>query len=91
MAKNVSITPYNKRIVVKRLEAPTVSSGGIIIPEAAKEKPKTGTVVAVASGIVDLQVGDTVLFTAFAGTEVKHQNEVYLILNADDVLAIVGK
>ena len=89
----------NDKIVVQRLEAEETTKGGIVLPDAAKEKPKEGVVVAVGSGrlltngeraSLQLQEKDRVLFTSYAGTEVKVDGEEYLIMNEDDVLAVVG-
>ncbi len=92
------IKPLGNRIVVKRQEA-MATKGGILLPEAAKEKPKLGTVVAVGAGQIDdkgkrqsldLKVGDEVLFSSFAGTEYKSDDVEYLILSEEDVLGIFG-
>lgn len=93
------IKPLGKRILVKRVKA-QASKGGILLPESAQEKPKQGDVVAVGPGSfskegelekVELSVGDKVLFSAYAGTEVKteDQDSEYLIMSQDDVLAVV--
>lgn len=98
MAK-INLRPLNDKIVVQRLEAEGTTKGGIVLPDAAKEKPKEGVVVAVGSGrlltngeraSLQLQAKDRVLFTSYAGTEVKVDGEEYLIMNEDDVLAVVG-
>ena len=98
MAK-INLRPLNDKIVVQRLEAEETTKGGIVLPDAAKEKPKEGVVVAVGSGSLltngeraslQLQEKDRVLFTSYAGTEVKVDGEEYLIMNEDDVLAVVG-
>ena len=98
MAK-INLRPLNDKIVVQRLEAEETTKGGIVLPDAAKEKPKEGVVVAVGSGrlltngeraSLQLQAKDRVLFTSYAGTEVKVDGEEYLIMNEDDVLAVVG-
>lgn len=92
------IKPLGKRVLVKRAEA-TVTKGGILLPDSAQEKPKQGEVVAVGPGELkddgnviplDLKVGDRILFGAFAGTEVKTEEEVdYLLMSEEDVLAVV--
>lgn len=98
MAKT-SLRPLNDKIVVRRLEAEETTKGGIVLPDAAKEKPKEGVIVAVGTGRLlsngdraELQVkaDNRVLFTSYAGTEVKVDGEEFLIMNEDDVLAIVG-
>jgi chaperonin GroES len=92
------ITPLNDKILVKRLEAEEKTKGGIIIPDTAKEKPKEGKVVSVGQGKLlengkrasfQVKANDKVLFTSYAGTEVKLDGEEYLIMNEEDVLAII--
>lgn len=94
----MKIRPLHDRILIQRLEEEDVTSGGIIIPDSAKEKPVEGKVVAVGPGKVndagkhiDLQVknGDIVLFSKYGGTDVRHDGTDYLILREDDVLGIV--
>jgi len=91
------LKPLGNKLVVQRKEAIT-TKGGILLPEAAKEKPRQGTVVAVGPGkmdekgkvnALDVKVGDQVLFSSYAGTEYKAEEQEYLILSEDDVLAIV--
>ncbi|MGY0374426.1 co-chaperone GroES [Clostridium sp. JNZ J1-5] len=91
------IKPLGDRVVIKRLEAEETTKSGIVLPGSAKEKPQEAEVVAVGpGGIVDgkevrmeLKVGDKVLFSKYAGTEVKIDGEEYTILRQDDILAIV--
>lgn len=92
------IRPLNDKIVVKRLEAEEKTKGGIVLPDTAKEKPKEGRVVSVGDGKVlengkrsTLQVkeNDRVIFSSYAGTEVKLGGEEFLILEEGDVLAVV--
>ena len=96
----MKLQPLHDRIVVKRSEEEEVSKGGIIIPETAKEKPIQGKVLAVGTGRVledggvvplDVKKGDTVLFSRYAGSEVKIEGEELLIMREDDVLAVVEK
>lgn len=96
----ISIKPLVDRIVVKQLEAEQTTASGLVIPGAAKEKPQEGEVVAVGPGrvddngnriAVDVNVGDTVIFSKFGGTEVKYLGEEYLILELRDVLAVVER
>ena len=98
MAK-LKIRPLGDKVLVKRLEAETKTAGGIVLPDTAKEKPKRGVVQAVGEGkLLDngkrtqLQVnkGDEVLFTSYAGTEIKIDGEEYLIMGEEDILAILG-
>ncbi|WP_437768350.1 co-chaperone GroES [Sorangium sp. So ce281] len=93
----MKIRPLQDRIVVKRVESETKTKGGIIIPDAAKEKPIEGRVVAVGNGKVlkdgkvrplDVKVGDKVLFGKYSGTEVKLDGEEHVLIREDDVLAV---
>lgn len=92
------IRPLYDRLVVKRIEEESTTSGGIIIPDSAKEKPASGRVIAVGNGKitkdgkvrpVDVTAGSRILFGKYAGTEVKIDGEDHLILREDDVLAVV--
>jgi chaperonin GroES len=94
----MKIKPLQDRIIVKRLEEEEKTKGGIIIPDAAKEKPQEGKVIAVGDGKVldngqkfalTVKVGDKVLFGKYSGTEIKIDGEEHLILREDDVLGIV--
>jgi chaperonin GroES len=93
------IKPLSNRVLVKRSKA-QVSKGGIILPETAQEKPKEGAVVAVGPGARDeegkvhplnVKIGDRVLFSSYAGTEVKNADseEEYLILTEEDILGVL--
>ncbi|MCD6533724.1 MAG: co-chaperone GroES [Deltaproteobacteria bacterium] len=95
----MNIRPLQDRIIVKRLEEEEKTAGGIIIPDAAKEKPMQGEVMAVGNGKVtedgkvlplDVKVGDKILFGKYAGTEVKLDGEDYLIMREDDVLGVLS-
>jgi chaperonin GroES len=98
-ATKVSIKPLEDRIVVQANEAETTTASGIVIPDTAKEKPQEGTVLAVGPGRfengtrlpLDIQVGDTVIYSKYGGTEVKYNNEEYLVLSSRDVLAVIEK
>ena len=92
------IKPINDKVLVKRLEAESKTKGGIVLPDAAKEKPKEGKVVAVGTGKLQkngertkfqVKAGDRVIFSPYAGTEVKVEGEEVLLINEDDILAIV--
>jgi len=97
----VGIKPLEDRIVVQTSEAETTTASGIVIPDTAKEKPQEGTVLAVGPGRfdesgskripLDVQVGDTVLYSKYGGTEVTYGGEDYLVLSARDVLAVIEK
>jgi len=94
----MNVVPLNDKIVVKRLEAESTTAGGIVLPDSAKEKPKQGRVVSLGDGkrledgkraAFQVKEGDRVLFTSYAGSEVKIGPEEYLIMTEDDILAIV--
>ena len=95
----MKIRPLHDRIIVKRIEEQEVKKGGIIIPDTAKEKPQEGKVIAVGTGKVtedgrkiplDVKAGDRILFGKYSGSEVKVEDEEYLILKEEDVLGIIG-
>jgi chaperonin GroES len=98
-ATKVRLKPLEDRIVVQANEAETTTASGIVIPDTAKEKPQEGTVLAVGPGRfengtrlpLDIQVGDTVIYSKYGGTEVKYNNEEYLVLSSRDVLAVIEK
>jgi chaperonin GroES len=92
------IRPLGEKVLLKRIEAESMTSGGIVLPDSAKEKPKRGRVRAVGDGkLLDtgerskLQVkkGDEVLFTSYAGTEIKVDGEELLIMDEENILAVV--
>jgi chaperonin GroES len=95
----MNLKPLDDRIVVKPNEAETQTASGLVIPDTAKEKPQQGVVLAVGPGKraetsgeiipVDIEVGQTVLYSKYGGTEVSANGEDVLVLNARDVLAIV--
>ena len=90
---NITIKPLADRVLVEPMEAETTTASGIIIPDAAKEKPQKGIVVAVGPGTKDesmtVSVGDQVLYGKYAGTELKLDGNDYLIMRESDILAIV--
>ena len=85
--------PINDRVVVQPAPAEKKTSGGIIIPDTAKEKPQKGKVIAVGPGKDDVSMtvkkGDTVLYGKYAGQELHHKGEDYLIMREDDILIIL--
>ena len=95
----ISIKPLEDRIVVKANEAEQKTASGLVMPDTAKEKPQEGTVMAVGPGRfengvrlpLDIKEGDVVLYSKYGGTEVKYNNEEYLVLSSRDVLAIIAK
>jgi chaperonin GroES len=95
----MDIRPLHDRLIVRRLEEGEQHVGGIIIPDAAKEKPQRGTVIAAGNGKVnddgtrvplDVKVGDVILFGKYTSPEVKLDGEEYLIMREDEVLAVIG-
>ncbi|UCD40996.1 MAG: co-chaperone GroES [Chloroflexota bacterium] len=95
---SISIKPLGNRVVVEPIEQEEVTSGGIVLPETAKEKPQNGKVLAVGPGErdddgkripMDVKEGDTVLFAKYSGTEIKLDGKKVLILRESDLLAIV--
>ena len=94
-----NIKPLGDRVLVKPAEVKETKKGGIIIPDTVKEKPMEGAVVAAGPGKIsdsgtrmamDLKAGDKVLYGKYSGTEVKIDDVEYLIMNADDILAVIG-
>jgi len=94
----MKLKPLQDRILVKRVEEETMTKGGIIIPDTAKEKPAEGEILAVGNGKLDengkripldVKVGDRVLFGKYSGTEVKIDGEESLIMREDDILGII--
>ncbi|HLQ71010.1 MAG TPA: co-chaperone GroES [Bacillota bacterium] len=93
------IKPLGDRVVIELVEQEEKTASGIVLPESAKEKPQEGKVVAVGSGQVtdsgekvalEVAEGDRIIFSKFAGTEVKYEGNEYLILRESDVLAVVN-
>ncbi len=95
----VNVTPLHDRILVKRIEEKETMKGGIIVPDTAKEKSQEGEVIAVGAGKLhkgkriplDVQVGDHVLIGKYSGTDIKIEDQEYVILREEDVLAKIGK
>jgi chaperonin GroES len=95
----MNIRPLHDRLLVRRIEAPEVAKGGIIIPDTAREKPQEGEVLAVGNGKVldngtrlalEVKVGDKVLFGKYTGSDVELDGEKVLVLREDEVLAVLG-
>ena len=98
-ATKLQIKPLADRVVIKKLDAEEKTTGGIVLPDTAKEKPQQGEILAVGPGRFDdkcnrqameVKVGDKVLFAKYSGTEVKIDGVEYLILAERDILAVVG-
>ncbi len=94
----MKIRPLHDRVVVKRTEEERTSPGGIVIPDAAAEKPIKGEVVAAGNGKIqddgkvralDVKVGDQILFGKYAGTEVKVDGEELVVMKEDDIMAVI--
>lgn len=94
----LNVKPIGDHILVKRLEAAEKTAGGIVLPETAKEKPKEGEIIALGDGrLLDngtrapfqVQVGQRVIFTSYAGSEIKVDGQPYLVMTEEDILAIV--
>jgi chaperonin GroES len=94
----VNVRPLNDRVLVQRVEAESKTAGGILLPETAKEKPKEGKIVAAGNGrlkdngereALAVKAGDRILFSSYAGTEVKINGEEYLIMREEDILGII--
>ena len=94
----MKIRPLHDRVIVKRREEERPSPGGIVIPDAATEKPIKGEVIAAGNGKIaengdvralDVKVGDTVLFGKYAGTEVKVDGDELLVMKEDDIMAVI--
>ncbi|MGB6232630.1 MAG: co-chaperone GroES [Candidatus Acidiferrales bacterium] len=94
----MNITPLHDRVIVRRIEEKESVKGGIISPDTAKEKPQEGEIVAVGSGKrekgelipLDVKVGDRILFGKYSGNEIKIDDQEYLILKEDEILAKLG-
>ncbi len=94
----MKIRPLHDRVLVKRIEEEQKTKGGIIIPDTAKEKPIKGEVIAVGEGRVldngqkvpmSVKVGDKIIFSKYAGTEIKIEGEEHLIMREDDILGVI--
>jgi chaperonin GroES len=94
------LKPLGDRVVIELVESEEKTASGIVLPDSAKEKPSEGKVVAVGTGRVldngeraalEVAVGDKIIFSKYAGTEVKYQGTEYLILRDSDILAVIGE
>ena len=97
--KTLKIRPLGEKVLIKSVEAETMTKGGIVLPDAAKEKPMQGTVLAIGDGKLlkdgkrsksQLKVGGKVLFTSYAGTEIKIDGEELVLMDESDILAIIS-
>ncbi len=96
----MKIRPLADKVLVQRLEAEMRTAGGIVLPDTAKEKPQRGKVISVGAGKVlddgtvrkmQVKKGDEILFTSYAGTEVKMDGKEYLIMSESDIMAVIEK
>jgi len=94
----MKIRPLADQVLIKRLEAENKTKGGIVLPDSAKEKPKRGKIVALGNGkLLDdgtrgkfqVKEGDVVIFTSYAGTDIKVDGQEYIIMNESDIIAVV--
>jgi chaperonin GroES len=95
----MNVVPLNDKILIERVEAEEKTAGGIVLPDTAREKPKQGKILSMGEGKVldngkraafQVKKGDVVLFTSYAGSEVKVDGKEYLIMSEDDILAVVS-
>ncbi|HLQ84451.1 MAG TPA: co-chaperone GroES [Pseudogracilibacillus sp.] len=92
------IKPLGDRVVIELVKQEEKTASGIVLPDSAQEKPQEGLVIAVGSGIIDdgdripleVKEGDKVIYSKYAGTEVKYEGKEYLIIREDDILAVIG-
>jgi chaperonin GroES len=96
----MKIRPLGDKVLVERVEAESKTAGGIVLPDTAKEKPQRGKVISVGEGKmlengtrkeVQVKKGDLVLFTSYAGTEIKVDGKEYLIMDESDIMAVIEK
>jgi chaperonin GroES len=94
----MKIRPLSDKVLVERVEAEAKTAGGIVLPDTAKEKPQKGKIIAVGEGKrledgtrqpVQVKKGDLVLFTSYAGTEIKIEGKEYLIMDESDIMAVI--
>ena len=94
----MNVVPLGDKVVVKRVEADEVTAGGIVLPDSAKQKPQQGRVLSIGDGVLltdgtrcapEVNEGDRVLFSSFAGTEIQVMEEELLIMSVNDILAVL--
>jgi chaperonin GroES len=94
----VKFRPLHDRVIIKRIESEQTTAGGIVIPDSAKEKPIKGEVIAIGKGKLldngdvrplDVKIGDKVLFGKYSGTEVKVEDQEYLVMREEDIMGVV--
>ncbi len=84
------LKPLGKRVIIKKVEAEEKTASGIVLPSQAKEKPQLAEVLAIGSEITDIKVGDKVVFKKFVGTEIKVDGEELIIVDFNDILAVMA-
>lgn len=93
------LRPLGDRVIIELIEAEEKTSSGIVLPGTAQEKPQEGNVIAVGNGLIrengqrtelDVKEGDRIIFSKYAGTELKYDGKEYLILRENDILAVLG-
>ena len=93
------LRPLGDRVIIELIEAEETTSSGIVLPGTAQEKPQEGNVIAVGNGLIrengsrtelDVKEGDRVIFSKYAGSELKYEGKEYLILRENDILAVIG-
>ncbi len=99
-ASKVKVRPIGNKVLIRRDEAETQTAAGIFLPESAKDKPKSGTVEAIGTGATNhetgeripmsLKKGDKVIFSSYAGTEIKLEDDTLLIMAEDEILAVIA-
>jgi chaperonin GroES len=96
---NIKIQPLGDRVVVERAESETVTAGGIVLPDSAKDKPTRGKIISVGEGrlldsgkrsVLQVKVGDRVLFSSYAGEQFKLGDRELLLMREEDILAVIG-
>ncbi len=86
----MAIKPLGERVLLKQLEGEEKTAGGLYIPDNAKEKPQQAEVIAIGEEVKEIAAGDKVLYGKYAGTEISHEGETFLIMKSEDVLAVIS-
>jgi len=86
----MAIKPLGERVLLKQQESEEKTAGGLYIPDNAKEKPQEAEVIAVGEEVKEISAGDKVLYGKYAGTEITHDGETFLIMKSEDVLAVIS-
>ncbi|MCY4010557.1 MAG: co-chaperone GroES [Candidatus Saccharibacteria bacterium] len=86
----VSIKPLDKLVLATIDVAPTTTASGLYLPENATEKPKTATVVAIGTNVKNIKVGETIIYESYSGTDIKHQDQDYVLVKEEKILATIN-